>query len=457
MSKYIDDAHLIMMLAVCCLFQIDPSILGADVKAILIIIFALLFLAARIVMDKGFAVVRRENIDIAAYASGAFALSNMAYKLFVRPDDSEKYMALLSLCILYFVIRNYCWNIGSDVIFLVSILNAAVSIVLLYRYLVGAELEVLVSALLKNGACLSWLVLSITINVIGFCIYDGKELWYGANAVIGFFLLFIQNNVAAAAIVFFMFWQTAAWYAPRKIMVKRVMQMFFAYAFLLCNMCLITNYTKLLKVELAYDLESGVYMELALAAFGAWFFHVWDKAADGENIDDADENAVLAQFGGFFKKARNIAIIMIAVIVAAAIRGKVNILAEVFEKLAALCRQSMESQTGIFEMANALYGMPGLIMAGGLVVGVACILTEYRKSMKSRQRKLFGIVSWVFVAQALFLTQSFASMPMYIIFIAIMLNGRGACVVEMKEEVTNEADNSDSVLQRGADLGDSAE
>lgn len=424
MSRYINDAYLIVMLAIYSLIQTDVSIVGVDVRTILTIALALVFLATRTVLDNGFRRIKRGRFDIAVYMAGAFALSNMAYKLFWSPNDFEKYITLLSLCILYFAIRNYCQNMGADIVAIASAFNSIVSVALLFHYLVaGVKPAALASGLLESGACLSWLVLAVTINVAGFCVCAGNGLWYGANAIIGFFLLFIQNNAVAAAIVFFMFLQMAVWYVPRKIMVRRIMQMFFAYAFLLCNMCLITNYTKLLKVEgLPYDLESGVYMELALAAFGVCFFHAWDKAADGGNIGDLDKDAVLAQFRGFFKKAHNAALAMLAAVAIAVMRGGTNIPSEMFGKLVSLCRSGMEDQAGIFEPAVSLYGIPGAIMAGGLIFGVACMLAEYRQSKMSRHGKLFCVVSWVFAAQALLLTQSFASLPVYVIFIAVTLN-----------------------------------
>lgn len=423
MSRYINDAYLIIMLAIYSLIQTDVSIVGVDVRTILTIALALVFLAVRTVLDNGFRNIRRERFDIAVYAAGAFALSNMAYKLFWSPDDFEKYITLLSLCILYFAVRNCCQNMGADIVAIASAFNSAVAVALLCHYLVaGIEPAALASGLLESGACLSWLVLAVTINVAGFCVCAGNGLWYGANALIGFFLLFIQNNAVAAAIVFFMFLQIAVWYVPRKIMVRRIMQMFFAYAFLLCNMCLITNYTGLLDMEFPYDLESGVYMELALAAFGVCFFHAWDRTADGGNVEDLDEDAVLAQFRGFFKKAHNVALALLAAVAIGVMRGDANIPLKMFEKLVSLCRSGMEGQTGIFESAVSLYGIPGAIMAGGFIFGLACMLAEYRQSRMSRHGKLFCVVSWVFAVQALLLTQSFASMPVYVIFIAVTLN-----------------------------------
>lgn len=467
MKKDRNIVFLIVMLALCSLVQIDADIYDMDIKTVLVTVGVLLFLAAKLMTDRGFEDVRTDNIDIAVYVSGVIALAGMLYKVVLAPGEYGEYMTLLSLCLLYFAVRNYMGDICPDLIFLVSIFGAVISIPLLYHYMIDAEFVMPVSALLQDGGILPWLVLMIAINVLGYCIYDGKAIWYGANAIVGFFLLLIQNNAAAVIIAGAMFLQTALRYMTRKKLVRRVTQMFFAYVFLLCNMALITNYTELLEVELSYDLESSVYIELMFAVFGIWFFNIWDKSTN----ESDEEDMVLPQFRGFFKQISMIAMIFLMVIAAAVVRGRTDILPDAFGRLIALCRQGVESQTGILEAAAARYGIFGVILMGYFLYSVLETLRKNRLSRTSRHRKLFRIVSWTFVVQALFLTQSMTSMPLYIIFVAVMLNEQHVMNREMPErlqecnrnnqniseqrkgENADEADHSDSVLQRGGNFG----
>ena len=62
----------------------------------------------------------------------------------------------------------------------------------------------------------------------------------------------------ATVIVGILFFQLILRYRPRRKMISRVMQMFFAYEFLLCNMSLLTDYTEVIKTDVAYDLGINV-------------------------------------------------------------------------------------------------------------------------------------------------------------------------------------------------------
>lgn len=442
----LNDIFLRVLFVLCILIQVDVSVYGIGIKTILVAVSVLFFLAARLVIDQGFTDVKTAPVDIMVYVAGAFALAEMVYRLIVQLEEYGSYMTVLSFCLLYFAVRNYFLDIHADMIFFCSILNAVISILLLYHYIVDTGFVLPVAALLQEEGILPWLILALSINVLGFCVYDGKEIWYGANAVVDFFLLFIQGNAAAIVIAGSAFLQTALRYMPRRRTVRRLMQMFFVYAFLLCNMTLITNYTEFFSVEVSYDLELSVYMELVMACFGICFFHTWDKDSD----ENDDEDKVLVQFRGFFKKVSVIVFIILIATATAAAKGRTGILPDVFGRLVTLCLQGVDTQTGILEMTAALYGMPGVLMTGYFLYSVLDLLRKDRLVRTSRHRKLFRIVSWVFVVQALFLTQSAASMPIYIIFVTVMFNEHQAMNRDLMEQLNG-------YRERSLDDGDTTE
>ncbi|MDE7029993.1 MAG: hypothetical protein K2P63_08450 [Lachnospiraceae bacterium] len=483
MNRDRNKIFLTVMFVVCILIQIDVNVFRINIKIALITVGVLIALSARLMTDRGFVEIKTDHIDRAVYLAGVLALAGMLSKVILDPQDYGKYMTLLSLCLLYFAARNYLQDISEDMLFLGSVLNAVPSILLLYHYFVDTDFQFPVSHLLQADAILPWLLLAVTVNVLGFCVDDGRQLWYGANAVVGFFLLFLQDNAAANVMAGAVFLQISLRYMTRRTTVRRVGLMFFAYALLLCNMALITNYTDILCEEAAakvsYDLELSVYAELMLAVFGVWFFHTWDKC-DGES--DEEDN-LLPQFRGFFKKAAIMVFIVFSTAASAGIRGGTDIVPDVFGKAAELVFQSLKTQRGILEMAAVLYGIPGVILTGYFLYGVLDVLRKNRLLKTSRHRKVFRIVSWVFAVQALFLTQSMASLPLYLIFVAVMLNERGdmetavealpdkRCASgrvaaewpkeheaeQKKGERANETDHSDSMLQRGRDPGGRAE
>lgn len=456
MKEHIDDLCLAVLIAVCCLVQIDVSVFCMDIKSVLILVFVLIFLAVRLVTDRGFDGIQTAFPDILVYAAGALSLAGVMYKLATVPAEYGKYMSLLSLCILYFAVRNYFRDFSADLVFLTSISSAVICVLLLFHYTVDPGFTFPVSALLQDGTILSWLVLVIAVNVTGFCIYEDRGIWYGANAAVGFFLLFIQNNAIAAVITGLLFFLIAQKYRPRREMLRRVMQMFFAYAFLLCNMALVTGYTKILAADVVYDLELGVYLDLALALSGVWFFHVWDQNT-GEN-DEGDK--VLPQVRMLLKRMSVAAGMVLAVIMTAVVRGESDIFPDILGKVTALFRDGMGAQSGILETSAAQYKTAGVAVAGCFVYSIIAVLQKYQHLRASRHKKLFRIVSWMFVVQALFLTQSMASMPVYLIFIAVMLNedsGAAGTTDKGKGDDANETDHPDSVLQRGGDTGNRAE
>ena len=68
-------------------------------------------------------------------------------------------------------------------------------------------------------------------------------------------------------------------------LVKRDMQLLFIYLFLLSNMSLLTNYTKVIQANVSFDLEHSVYIELLLAIGGVFFFTQWDKIPEGIDLE----------------------------------------------------------------------------------------------------------------------------------------------------------------------------
>lgn len=72
---------------------------------------------------------------------------------------------------------------------------------------------------------------------------------------------------------------------PTAILVKRAMQLFFVYLFMLSNMSLLTEYTQVIRTGVSYSLEHSVYLDLLLAAGGFVFFHYWDRIPEGADLE----------------------------------------------------------------------------------------------------------------------------------------------------------------------------
>ncbi len=112
-----------------------------------------------------------------------------------------------------------------------------------------------------------------------------RSFFYIGVLAIGYFVLFINHNRVSILLMSFIFIVIPVVVRPTAELVKRDMQMFFLYLFMLSNMCLITNYTDLIRVETDFSLEQSVYLELFIAIGGVVFFRYWDRIPEGMDPD----------------------------------------------------------------------------------------------------------------------------------------------------------------------------
>lgn len=443
MKKSLEDIYLIILLIINNLILMDVTVFGLGLKSMLLLTVTLVVIFIHTLKQHNEKMQwSLSHPDIAVGAAGVCGLAVLVYKLIADPLNYESAMTVLTLCLVYYLIRIRKEPVSKEAVFLFSISNAVISGMLLWHYVVMPEAPLPIQLLLENNAILSWLILMITVNVVGYCIYEGKQIWYGANAVVGFFLLFIQKNVIAIGMVGVLFLLMLLVYMPTRRLIKSAMQMFFAYAFLLCNMSLITEYTELIKVEVSYDLEISVYMELLLAVFGVFFFHYWDK----NTTEEDDDRKLLPELREFFQKTVCVVGIVAVVYGVAVIRGNTAILPELFGKIIEQGKTGITSQIGSLEIVAQRYGTIGIIFVLYLYALLGYYLQMKKKPKVSRHQKLFRMVTAMFVLQSLFLTQTMVTLPIYLIFIITFLKDTNIFEKKARGEDTNEADYSDSVL-----------
>lgn len=441
MKKTLEDIYLISILVIFNLILVDVDVLGLELKTAFLLLVTLIVIYIHTIKKPKIS-FSRVPVDIAVCMAGACGLIVLICKLIAEPLEINGVVTVLTLSLVYYFLRVREEAVSKDAILIFSIANAVISLALLWHYLVDTEFVFPVALLWKEDTILSWLVLAITINVIGYCIYEGKQVWYGINAFIGFFLLFLQNNLIATGIVGLLFLVLPLEYKPAKRLIKHDMQLFFAYTFLYCNMSLITGYTGLIKAELTYDLELSVYMELLLAVFGVFFFHYWDKYTTEED----DDRKLLPELREFFQKTLLVAGILLAVFGLAVVRGSTAILPEVLGKLVEQGKAGIVAQTGSFETVAQRYGMLGVAFTLFLYYTILRSLVMRKRTKLSRHQKIFRVVTRMFVIQGLFLTQSIVTLPVYMVFIVAYLRDNGTFEKKERGEKTYEVDYSDSVL-----------
>ena len=158
----------------------------------------------------------------------------------------------------------------------------------LYGYLCDTSVAFLIGDMFGDSVqAASYLLLISMVSVLQYCrCHNGMQRWfYGASAGIGFFLLLVNHNRVSLWLMILFLLMVPIYIRPTAELVKRDMQMFLLYALLLCNMSLLSNYTDLLLVEISYDPEQSVYLELILALGALFFFHYWNRIPEGVPLD----------------------------------------------------------------------------------------------------------------------------------------------------------------------------
>ena len=157
----------------------------------------------------------------------------------------------------------------------------------LFCYLCGWETGWMAERINDSGKASSCIILVSMISVFRYCFCRVRirSAFYLAISVISFFALFINYNIPSLWIMGLFFLAIPVLFRPTAELVKRDMQMFFVYGFLLTSMSLLANYTQMLWRKPTISLEHSVYLELLLAVGGVIFFHYWDRIPEGVDME----------------------------------------------------------------------------------------------------------------------------------------------------------------------------
>lgn len=330
---------------------------------------------------------------------------------------------------------------------------------LLCYYLTGGVGESLVALLVRNDAAVSWLVLSVLMNMIAYCFEEKGRVWYGGNILLAAFLLAIQKNVYGMIVVGLIPLLLPVFCRPSKALVGRAAQAELLYVFLVCNMSLIAGYTPLLEGIVTYDLEVSVYMELFLAAMGVWFFSCWDKQARDVGMD-----VTLPQMREWCRKAAVAYLTAVAGVFAAsalfytddtsAWRGVAQVIIDDL-------RENPGWRAGLLGQMGQRFGVFGVAAGCGLCY--LCIVRIYgtrRWSVKAH--KLYRLIAVICLLQAVFVPQSMVSLPLSTVFFFLFMEAEEEQSRKITADYgewrkTNETDYTDSLFQRGGDFGNRVE
>lgn len=247
-----------------------------------------------------------------------------------------------------------------------------------------------------------------------------RSFFYAGVLSVGFLVMFINQNRMSIWLMIMVFIALPVLQRPTAELVKRNMQIFFIYLFMLCNMSLLANYTNLLQVTVNYDLKQSVYLELLVAVGGLFFFKFWDRIPQGVDTKRLVMRKMRRGYQFLFKL---ICIVFVGILLGgerwkelpdgmgmSAVKGFAVPLAEEV-------RQGKSAFYVCFEQLG---------IVGGLLILILCVLliAGLRKSYRFDKpvTSMLVLISYIFLIQLLFWKISISILPVYWIFIVLAIS-----------------------------------
>lgn len=379
------------------------------------------------------------RLDLVMLAFAVFALLKLVVKMISMAEtqiehfDSE--MIILVMVVLYLLIN--VKPVFKDIYFDILLVSGLfIFVLLLLKYLCSGGVDGMLTILIQDkmvhasDGIASYTLLICMVGLWRYVKCEDKlrSFLYAGVLAAGFMVMFINQSRVSIWLMIMVFLALPILQRPTAELVKRDMQIFFIYLFMLCNMSLLTNYTKLLQVAVSYDLEQSVYLELLVAVGGVFFFKFWDRVPEG--VDQ--KRLVMRKMRRRYQFLLKLTGIIFAGILLGGERWK-----ELPDGLgmSAVKGLAVPLTEEVRQCKSAFYAcFEQLGITGGLLVLVLCTL------FLARLRKNYGfdkpvtgmliLISVIFFIQLLFWRGCINSLPIYFIFLVF-----AAFYKEEKEKV----------------------
>lgn len=267
----------------------------------------------------------------------------------------------------------------------------------------------------------------------------------------GYFLMFLVRDIIGMALLGISFPVSILAHKPERKYIQRIMQLLFLYFFMMSNMCLLTNFTSLIKTEVSYSLENSVYLDLAIAIAGSIFFTWWDrlpqdgsKTPEKEDLSERENQwkreSLSEKVCGPYEQFRRVmgwilagcGIVFVLLLLPGSRttetdpHGSAALVGQISEEL---CRAA-EGHRGAFLDAVEGYGIAGAIWLICMALLAAGRMAELiRQNNIEPETVVFFLL---FLLQAVFYEQQPVSTPLYLLFAAMTLHGRSDKILAKK-------------------------
>lgn len=407
------------------------SIMEVEIAGFPVYSLALLLIASSWMIIKMLYAVRaggwfcgiKYPTDTAALAAIFYETISVIVKLFSSAQDggidfslNAEVVALAVLCLLFSSGMQFK-QLYLDLLLYSGLLVTGVF--LLADLVDGSEDSGLAAVFTDSGVWASYFLLICMISVYLYCICRDKmrSVFYLLVAGVGFLALFLNQNVISLWLMAVYFLAIPVVFRPTAVLVKRAMQLFFMYLFMLSNMSLISEYTQIIQRELCYTLEHSVYLDLFVAAGGLFFFHYWERIPGGMDL----ERLVLRKMQRGYRFLLRAALLLSGVVLLAGERwanlpeGMSN---DVLKSFAVPLVEAAEgSESGFLYCFRMMGAVPGIFLVVCIVIFLGRMCKNYQPD-KSATNSLI-LVSGIFFIQILFWNPGIHNIVVY--FYLLML------------------------------------
>ncbi len=288
---------------------------------------------------------------------------------------------------------------------------------LLFHYLCGDGMDHMLAVLLKDSHTIaSYTLLVCTVSLYQYCNCDDRlrSVFYAGTSVTGYLVLFLNYNMLSIWILAAVFLAFPVYFRTTAELLKRDMQLFFIYSFLLSNMSLLTNYTDLIR-GVSFSLEQSIYLDLLLAAGGIVFFYFWDKIPEGMDL----KRLVLRKMRrGYQFLLKAMGIVFAGILVGGEHWQELpdGMTLSVFKSFAVSLIKEIDGGKGTF---YATVSEQGLLACGIMVILCSLMIARLRRnySYDKPDTGIMILVASLLLVQLLFWKANMMTLPVYFVFL----------------------------------------
>lgn len=256
-----------------------------------------------------------------------------------------------------------------------------------YFLLVGYTVKPLQLLMENFDSLTSYIILAVTISSIFYCTMERRKnsILYLMMCGSGFFFIFSIKDGVGMFMILLIIVLIPILYKSSNLLIKRTVILITLYFVELGIMGLLVYYGGYMQGSIAYNIESSVLLNLALAAAGISFYAYWEK--------HPNENEL--------KKIFKIAFVVIF-------------------SIAFIFRQYYLKDNVALYNIYIEYGMISFLCMLGM--GVIILRNLYVRCLESNKDLL--LLSGVFIVQSMFYMQQSITTPIYVILLAVALHSK---------------------------------